>query len=110
MTLKDGAQKAFTSTEAEMKPHWNTVISSYRTALKNIDAELSKVYAKYLSTVDPADYYNIMIQYDRLTKLQKAISVEYSAAAKEAAKYTAISSEIGMTNTYYKNQYTLTFF
>jgi len=107
-TFSKSTQQAITLTEAELKPHWNSAINAYRTAMANIDSELQKVYAKYLSNQDPKDYYNIMIQYDRLTKLQKAIGAEYTAAAIKSGAETAVSSQLAMTNTFYRNQYNLT--
>ena len=107
-TFSKSTQQAITLTEKELTPHWNSTVNAYRQAMAGIDSELQKVYAKYLSSADPADYYNIMIQYDRLTKLQKAVGAEYQAAAIKAGKETAVSSQLAMTNTFYRNQYNIT--
>jgi hypothetical protein len=97
-------------TEAEMKPLWDQVLKTYEQAQKNISAELAQVYAKYLRVDDKQDLYNIMIKYDRLTKLNEQISTLYTKAAKEAGRYIAESSMIGMTNTYYRELYTMQWF
>jgi SPP1 gp7 family putative phage head morphogenesis protein len=97
-------------TEEEMKPLWDQVLKTYRKAQTDINAELSQVYAKYLSITDPQDYYNIMIKFDRLNKLEKQISTLYTEAAKEAGKSIAESSMLGMSNTYYRELYTMQWF
>jgi len=110
MTFETGQQQARNLTEKEMAKLWRVVLQTYRDANDAINDDLAKMYAKYLNTVDPEDYYNIMIQYDRLKKLQEKIAKEYATASKKAGQQIAASSQIGMTNTYYREQYTLSYF
>ena len=110
MTFESGQKAATTLTEKEMAAMWQVVLQTYRDANDQINKDLAMFYAKYLETVDPEDYYNIAIQYDRLKKLQDKISKEYAIASKKAGEAIATSSQIGMNNTFYREQYTLTYF
>ena len=109
-TFQKGQELASALTEKEMAHLWSVVLQTYRDANNKINDDLAKIYAKYLSTVDKQDYYNIMIQYDRLQKLQNQIAKEYADASKKAGKIIAKSSQLGFTNTFYREQFTLTYF
>ncbi len=109
-TFEAGLQQGYTLTEAEMKPLWNQVLNSYRQAYSEIDNELAKTYAKYLEGVDPDDYYNTMIKFDRLGTLQKEVATIYKSEATAAGKSTALSSQVAMTNNFYRQQYTMSWF
>ena len=93
-----------------MKTLWGQTTNAYKTALDGIDSDIAKTYAKYLSTADPADYYNIMIKFDRLGKLQKSVRSQYIAASKKAGTTVVKSSELAFTNTFYREQYTVSWF
>lgn len=109
-TFQKGQELATSLTEKEMSKLWAVVLKTYRDVNSQINDNIAKVYAKYLSTADPQDYYNIMIQYDRLGKLQDAITKEYAIASKKAGIYIAKSSQLGMTNAFYREQFTLNYF
>lgn len=110
MTFKTGQESGYSLTENEMRPLWNAVLNSYRKASREIDDELAKTYAKYLSTADPQDYYNIMIRFDRLTKLQKEVTAIYTRYSQLAGNRVTKSSELAITNNFYRQQYTLAWF
>ena len=61
----------------ELKQKEQTLGNIYARALKQVQAEVAIVYAKFLKGVDPEDYYNEMIKFDRLLKLQKSIAEAY---------------------------------
>ncbi len=109
-TFQAGQELAISLTEKEMKSLWPIVLQSYRDAYKSIDDDIAKVYAKYLSTTDKQDYYNIMIQYNRLETLQKEIAIQYTAASKKAGVAIAKSSQVAISNSFYREQFTLSWF
>lgn len=108
-TFQQGQELAQSLTEKEMAALWRTVLQTYRDVNKKINDDIAKVYAKYLTGNNPEDYYNIMIQYDRLGRLNQQIIDEYTKASKLAGVTIAKSSQLGFTNTFYREQYTLTF-
>jgi hypothetical protein len=110
MTFNTGQEKSYSFTTQEMQPLWNNVLNSYRQAQKEIEAELAKVYAKYYNIKNPRDIYNLMIQKDRLTSLLQSVTQSWNSAARKAGIDTVASSQVAISNAYYRSQYTLNWF
>jgi len=108
-TFQQGQELATSLTEKEMAALWRVVLDTYRDVNKKINDDIAKVYAKYLAGKNPEDYYNIMIQYDRLGRLNQQIIDQYTKASKAAGITIAKSSQLGFTNTFYREQFTLEF-
>ncbi len=110
MNYRDGQRLTFDLTEKEALPLVKQMADNYAQARDEIIAEMERIYGKYLSTTDPQDYYNIMIQYDRLNKLLEQVQGKYREYATAAGEQIQEISELAMTNTFYRNQYMLTWF
>lgn len=82
----------------------------YEGVRKDIVSEIERLYARTLSGVKPADYYNVAIQSERLKKFLVQIDVMYAKASVKAGALTVESSALSMKNAYYKNQFVLDFF
>lgn len=104
MTWLEMQKEAAARTLDEIKVLECEMLLAYKKAIKNIDTLLADQYAK-LSSAKPADYYNEMMKYKRLETLLDSVRAEYTAAAKEAAKYIGVSSEIALQSMYYKRLY-----
>ena len=81
------------------------MIAEYETAYKEILKELDNVFAKYLRTKDPQDYYNIMLRYGRLDNLLTQIQREYVKVSNRVGGLIKKSSVLAMTNTYNLESY-----
>lgn len=105
MTLSElqaaGADRVINETEVIL----GQIIEDYNTALKAVLSDLESLYAKTLAGVKPEDYYNTVIQYDRLTKLQKQIEEKIAYYTKLADKKILEASSLAMTNNYYQTLY-----
>jgi len=86
------------------------ILAVYEDSLKSVTDELEKLYTKYLSGIDPRDYYNTVIKLERLAKLKAQIVVLYTKAATEAGVLITEASTLSMSNAYYKNQFIADFF
>ena len=106
MNLQEFQLKGYTATEAEVKKIEKLILEQYKEAGKKIDQRLQKLYAD-LSDIDPNDYYNWLIQYDRNIKLKKDISDIYTFYDIKAKNLTAQSGSIAMSNNYYRQLYVL---
>ena len=97
----------YTKTEKEASILLRNLIESYDSARKDIISQLENVYGKYLTTSDPQDYYNIMIQYDRLNKLLTDVTQTFNYYSKLAGDITAQAMTLSMQNVYYRQNYLL---
>ena len=97
----------YTKTEKEASILLRNLIESYDSARKDIISQLENVYGKYLTTTDPQDYYNIMIQYDRLNKLLTDVTQTFNYYSKLAGDITAQAMTLSMQNVYYRQNYLL---
>lgn len=95
---------AYTLTEDEVKAMSRKVMQTYRDAIKSLSDQLQAVYAT-LAGVDPKEYYNTMIKYDRLKNLLASVRAEYIAYSKTAQRYIEASSYISFSNVYYRKLY-----
>jgi len=104
----DFTSEGYKLTEAEMNKLAKDMMKEYDNAYKDISAQLQKVYKKYLSTTDPADYYNVMIEFDRLNKLQRQIEAAYTGYSLKAGYLLQESQKLANSNNFYRQQYTFT--
>lgn len=107
MSFKDLQKMTYEQAEKDAGSLYKYLLESYNAAQEEIIFTLEKVYGKFLTTKDPQDYYNIMIQYDRLNKLLNDVQVTYSKYAKQAGIYIQQISSLAMSNVYYRQQYLL---
>ena len=108
--MKAQQLQAHRQTEAQVARISKQILAVYDGVRKDIVAELEKLYARTLSGVKPADYYNVAIQAERLKKFMKQIDIMYAKASVKAGALTAESSALSMQNAYYKNQFVMDFF
>lgn len=81
------------------------VLQQYQKAYEDISEQLNDVYAKLLSGVNPRDYYNELMKFNRLSKLQSEIKQLYSNYANQAGLIIQNISFVGFSNSYYLSQY-----
>ena len=98
-------EESFLLTEAEIDALQPKIIKSYQTARKSINEAIQEQYLKYLSAVDTDKYYNEMLKYDRLLKLQTQVTADYLKASKEAESFVVLGNEVGFSNNYYRSVY-----
>lgn len=110
MNLEQAQQRAYSETEKEVLYLNKLMLEQYNKAQTEIIEQLEKIYGKYLTTADPQDYYNIMIQYDRLNKLLTDVQKTYSYYSAESGNYTQQLSSLSMSNVYYRQHYILEWF
>jgi hypothetical protein len=84
-----------------------SMLTSYQDAEKQINTQLEKVYARILTGVDSADYYNLMLQQGRLENLLTEIQGIYKSSNLEANNSIYGISEYNVYNTYYKTEFAL---
>ena len=106
MTWKSFQEEAFRLTEAEIDRLIPYIIEQYKLAIKDINKDLKKVYAEILSGVHPDDYWNTMLKYDRLTKLQESVARQYANYSRRVGTITGDAGKLAASNTYYRMQYT----
>ena len=108
MNLKEAQISAKLKAEEDALKLSRTLLNNYNIARADIIAKLDSVYAKYLSTTDPKDYYNIMIQYDRLNNMLSDVDKLYAKQLKKAGVNIEQISGKAMEGAYYRQQYVLT--
>lgn len=86
------------------------MLNLYKSAYNDVTKDLSKIYTKYLSGINPNDYYDEMLKYKRLGVLQKSIGDTYRLAARKAGLAQYAMSEYAMTNHYYGAMYSTNWF
>ncbi len=99
--------EAFSKIESEADKISRMMAESYKRAQDSIIKQMNVVYGKYLSTTDPQDYYNIMIQYDRLNNLLVEVQKEYNKYSKQIDGFIYQIPANGMTDMYYRQMYVL---
>jgi hypothetical protein len=100
-------EEAFNQTKAETKRLNSEIRKEYKRAIKNISTKLDKVYSQILSGLKPEDYYNKMIERNRLSNLLAQIRKEYSESYSKIYNYIRNILGISFSNTYYRKAYTL---
>lgn len=91
-------------TEDQIRELSKQVLQQYQKAYDDISEQLTKVYAN-LSSVTPENYYNEMLKFNRLAKLQSEIKQMYSSYANQAGLIIQNISFVGFSNSYYLAQY-----
>ena len=107
MKYADAQTYVFLQAEKEAEPLIKIMLANYNKAQGDIIKELERIYGKYLSTTNPEDYYNIMIQYDRLNKILTDIQWIYNDYSKQAGNDIEQIGSLAMQNVYYRQQYLL---
>lgn len=108
MTYQQLIQSGYLITEEQVKANSALVLKQYQLALEQIQDKLGALYAKAADGgVKKADMYNWVIQYDRLTSLQKQIEAIYTKYDKKAAVITEYTTRMAMANQYYRDQFAL---
>ena len=105
MTYKNGQLEIFNITAKEVDEIHENITKSYRLASKEVESQLAASYAKFLSGVDPDNYYSEMIKFQRLQKLQKSIADTMGDAFKVSNSATLEGEKLAMSNAYYRNVY-----
>lgn len=108
MTWKSFQDSGFRLTEQEIEKLTPYILKQYELAIKDINSQLQKIYANFLTGIKPADYYNEMIKYDRLNKLLTQITREYNQYSIKAGRTVMQAVELGMTNQFYRSLYSFT--
>ena len=102
---QDGEQ----ATTKEMERVYALIANDYKSAAKEINAKLKSLYANQLAGVAPENYYNYLIQYNRLEKMYKDLRASYMKYARLAGQHVASGSEIGINNNFYRQRYNFYF-
>lgn len=93
-------------TSDEVRALSRKVIQSYRDAMKTLSVQVKDMYSQ-LAGVDPKDYYNTLIKYNRLKTLLESVKASYIDYSKQAQRYIEAASYVAMENTYYRQMYVL---
>jgi nucleoid DNA-binding protein len=91
--------------DAERLVKSKQISNVYSSALKDIKAEIAKAHTTILNGVKKENYYNEMIKFDRLKKLEANILETYRPYAKEIGKRVEAASIQSFSNSFYYNQY-----
>jgi len=106
MTWKKFQDDAFRLTENEIESLIPEIVGQYRLAIRDINSELQKVYTTILDGVAKEDYHNVMLKYDRLTKLLDTVTKQYSGYSRKVGITTGEVGRIAMSNNFYRIQFT----
>jgi SPP1 gp7 family putative phage head morphogenesis protein len=107
MTFQEAQISTFFETEKEVDPYIQIMLKNYKTAEAAIVQKMKDIYAKYLAGIKPEDWYNTVIQYNRLEGLLTQAQSIYRDYASLANKDTAGIMKTAIANTYYRQQYLL---
>ena len=72
-TFKNNQLNGYLATEEEIEKVAKLIAQDYLQASKQVRAEMQKIYSKYLAGIKPEDFYNTLIQYNRLENMLKEI-------------------------------------
>ena len=107
MTIISVQHEAMSKAEQNAEKMIRMMMANYDQAQEEIIRKLEAIYGRYLITTDPQDYYNIMIQYDRLNKLLLDVQQTYVALARKANRTQLLLTTKAMQEVYYRQQYIL---
>ena len=105
MSFEKFQQLGYELTEAEVLRLERQILQQYRDAIKNIRNELDRTWGKYLTNVNPDNYYNEMLKYNRLDNLLKSVTREYNVKSAKAGRLTGQALELAFSNHYYRREY-----
>ena len=81
------------------------VFNQYDAAYDKISIDIQRQYAKLLSGVKPEDYYNEMMKFNRLAKLQEEVGKSYLEYSKKAGTIVENIMFVGFSNNFYRQEY-----
>lgn len=110
MTYSQAQIKIFKDVDSLAADMGERMLKNYDRALKEIEAELDTVYSKILSGLPPEKYYNEMLKYTRLEKLQIEAQKIYNEYARKANRETLSISKMVMVEMYYRKEYAMSAF
>lgn len=102
MTFAQAQNAGYEITQKEYQRIIDDLLEGYADAFSEIQKKLEKMYLDILGDVDPSDYYNTMIKFNRLEKLAADIQGIYKKTALSAGKSQAAASRLAIANTYYR--------
>jgi len=97
----------FKKTKTGERAYNTKLAAAYKQASREIQSDLKNLYAE-LAGLEPEDYYNFTLKYDRLSKLKKQAQDAYIKAANKAGLDIKHQGKLAMSNQYYTDQYILT--
>jgi hypothetical protein len=98
-------QQGTNLTKAEIRKKQLEIIKAYSDTLKKVRRDIKTLYATQLAGIKPEDYYNHMIKFDRLKKIESQILIDLRALNGQVNTLTAQSSSLALSNNYYRQQY-----
>ena len=107
MTFEEIQLAAFKLTEKESAKLQRQMVAEYAQALKNINKQLKKMYLSTLDGVKPENYYSTITKYNRLVKLSQEVQKLYAEAAKKVNGLQVDNSLLSISNTYYRQFYSM---
>lgn len=105
MNWTDFQKMAYDLTGEEIDKLAKQVLEQYQAAYEAIAEQLKNQYAKLLTGVKPEDYYNEMLKFNRLAKMQADIKSMYMEFSNKAGLLIQNISYVGFSNSYYRAQY-----
>lgn len=106
MTLQELQDQGYELTKKEYLALHKEVTKELKTALYNSRKKLRKLYDK-LEGVKPEDYFNEAVKFRRLEKLNSELEKAYMAAAKKSGEVIEESAKLGISNSFYRQQFAL---
>lgn len=107
MTFDEIMQKAYDLNDIEVKRIAIQTQKEYAAAYKAIDAKIKNLHLKILDGIPKGEYYNYMSKAGRYETLLKSIEVEYLQASRAAGRQTVEASKLAISNSYYRQLYSL---
>ena len=92
-------------TKADIRKKQLEVIEIYKKSLADVRKKIERLYSVGLDGIKPENYYNHVIKFNRLDKLEKAILKDLTALNKQVNLLTAQASALSYSNNYYRMQY-----
>lgn len=86
------------------------IMDQYRGAYNSINDSVRNAYVTTLSGVNPENYYDELLKYNRYRALQASINRDYATAARRAGKIQFQAGETALGNMYYENMYAVNWF
>ena len=108
MTFTEIQRAGYELTEKEMFRQAISMISAYKTGRDKVLEVIQKNYGKYLTDVNPADYYTVLNQYQRLTKINKEIQGLYIKTSVQVGSDMKNTQQLAFGNNFYRQQYSTT--
>ena len=101
-------RQGYELTEKEMFAQSNRIIKKYLDGRNKTLEIIQRNYGKYLVDVDPADYYTVLNQYNRLQKMNKEIQGVFIKTSTGSGTVVKKQLELAFTNNYFRQEYSTT--